>query len=65
MPKMKTRSTAKKRFTKTSTGLIKRAQAYRRHLLTKKTSKRKRQLRSGVYIHASNMRAAIQLLANH
>ena len=45
MPKMKTRSSAKKRFKKISKRLIKRAKAFRRHLLTKKTAKRKDQLR--------------------
>lgn len=43
--KMKTRSAAKKRFKKTATGRIKRAGAYHRHMLTKKTQKRKRGLR--------------------
>ena len=45
MPKMKTNSSAKKRFKVTGSGKIKRAHAYKRHILTKKTSKRKRQLR--------------------
>ena len=45
MPKMKTRSSAKKRFKKISKGVIKRAKAFRRHLLTKKSAKRKDQLR--------------------
>ncbi len=50
MPKMKTRSTAAKRFRKTGTGKLKRAQAYRRHILTKMTRKRKRQLRDQVLV---------------
>ncbi len=45
MPKMKTRSAAKKRFSRTATGKIKRATAYRSHILTSKTTKRKRKLR--------------------
>lgn len=45
MPKMKTRSGAKKRFRKTGTGKIKRATAYRSHILTSKSTKRKRKLR--------------------
>ncbi len=55
MPKVKTRSAAKKRFKKTngSNVLIKHAKAGRRHLLTKKGEKRKRHLRSGAYVHAS------------
>ncbi|MBA2306930.1 50S ribosomal protein L35 [Candidatus Dependentiae bacterium] len=50
MPKMKTHSGAKKRFKKLKSGLIKAAAPFRRHLLTKKSSKRKRQLRNGLYI---------------
>ncbi|MBP1647400.1 MAG: ribosomal protein, partial [Bacteroidetes bacterium] len=45
MPKMKTRSSAKKRFKITGTGKVKRATAYRSHILTSKTTKRKRKLR--------------------
>ena len=45
MPKMKTKSAAKKRFKKTASGRIKRAGAFHRHLLTKKSAKRKRQSR--------------------
>ena len=50
MPKMKTNSAVKKRFKRLKNGLIKRSKAFRRHLLTKKTSKNKRQLRKGAYI---------------
>lgn len=50
--KVKTHSGAKKRFKKLKSGLIKAAHGYRRHLLTKKTAKRKRQLRGGFYISA-------------
>ena len=45
MPKMKTRSAAKKRFRLTATGKVKRSAAYRSHILTSKTTKRKRKLR--------------------
>lgn len=45
MPKMKTRRGAAKRFKKTGSGKIVRSQTNRQHILTKKTSKRKRQLR--------------------
>jgi large subunit ribosomal protein L35 len=45
MPKMKSRSSAKKRFKVTGTGRVKRATAYRSHILTSKTTKRKRKLR--------------------
>ena len=44
MPKMKTKSSAKKRFTVTGTGKIKRKHAYKSHILTKKTKKQKRNL---------------------
>ncbi|HNY14713.1 MAG TPA: 50S ribosomal protein L35 [Bacteroidales bacterium] len=44
MPKMKTNSGAKKRFTLTGTGKIKRKHAFKRHILTKKETKRKRNL---------------------
>ena len=44
MPKMKTNSSAKKRFKVTGSGKIKRAMAYKRHILTKKTKKQKRNL---------------------
>ena len=44
MPKMKTKSSAKKRFTFTGTGKIKRKHAYKSHILTKKSTKRKRDL---------------------
>ncbi len=44
MPKMKTKSGAKKRFTLTGTGKIKRKHAYKSHILTKKATKRKRNL---------------------
>lgn len=44
MPKMKTNSSAKKRFSITGTGKIKRNKAFKNHILTKKTKKRKRNL---------------------
>lgn len=44
MPKMKSKSGAKKRFTFTGTGKIKRKHAYKSHILTKKSTKRKRNL---------------------
>lgn len=50
MPKMKTVSAAKKRFKRLGSGKIKRATSYRRHLLTKKGPKRRRQLRKGSYV---------------
>ncbi len=44
MPKMKTKSSAKKRFSLTGTGKLKRKHAYKSHILTKKSKKRKRNL---------------------
>ncbi len=64
MPKIKTNSAAKKRFRKTGNGKVKRACSMRRHILTKKTRKRKRNLRKGGYICKANERAIKQLLPN-
>ena len=50
MPKMKTNRGAAKRFSKTGTGRIKRRQSFKNHILTKKSPKRKRQLRHGTLI---------------
>ncbi|MGE0206726.1 MAG: 50S ribosomal protein L35 [Candidatus Babeliales bacterium] len=55
MPKMKTNSSAKKRFKKTKTGRIKHSKTNRRHILTKKSSKRKRSLRQAAYIDTCDM----------
>lgn len=49
MPKMKTKSSAKKRFKVLGNGGVKRAHAFKRHILTKKTTKNKRQLRGLIY----------------
>ena len=54
MPKMKTKSGAKKRFIVRAGGSIKRSQAFKRHILTKKTTKNKRQLRGTTGVHESN-----------
>ncbi|HTE50743.1 MAG TPA: 50S ribosomal protein L35 [Kofleriaceae bacterium] len=51
MPKMKTKSAAKKRFRATATGRFKRSQQGKRHILTKKSQKRKRQLRGTAMVH--------------
>ncbi|MEO5646726.1 MAG: 50S ribosomal protein L35 [Chitinophagaceae bacterium] len=54
MPKVKTNSSAKKRFKVTGTGEITFQKAYKRHILTKKSKKRKRSLRmNGVVSHAN------------
>jgi len=57
MPKMKTKSSAKKRFRVQGNGGIKRSRAYLRHILTKKTTKRKRALRGVTAVHETNLRA--------
>lgn len=62
MPKVKTHSGAKKRFRKLKSGLIKAARPYRRHLLTKKTKKTKRQLRTCLYICKSDIKHVAPLL---
>jgi len=51
---MKTKSSAKKRFVVRAGGSIKRGQAFKRHILTKKTTKNKRQLRGSTGVHATN-----------
>ena len=56
MPKMKTSRAAAKRFTKTGTGKLKRNKAYKSHILTKKTTKRKRNLRKATVIDQTNNR---------
>ena len=50
MPKMKSNSGAKKRFSLTGTGKVKRNKAYRRHILTKKSSKQKANLRGNALV---------------
>ena len=54
MPKIKTHSGAKKRFKLTKTGKVKRAHAYKSHILNKKTTKRKRNLRKTVTADVTN-----------
>lgn len=50
MPKMKTHKGAAKRFKKTATGKIKRAKAFKRHILTSKETKRKKHLAQGTLV---------------
>lgn len=61
MPKLKTHSGAKKRFNLTKKGKVKRAKAYKRHILTKKSTKRTRRLRKPAYADKTNVKA-IKLL---
>ncbi len=64
MPKMKTRRGAAKRFKKTGTGKIKRAKAFRNHMLSKKSSKQKRNLRNGGLVSSADEPAIRQQLPN-
>jgi large subunit ribosomal protein L35 len=63
MPKMKTNSGAKKRFTLTGTGKIKRKHAYKSHILTKKSKKRKRNLTYFGEVHKADKENIKRLLA--
>ncbi len=56
MPKIKTNRSAAKRFKVTGTGKLKRNKAYKRHILTKKSAKTKRNLRKAVIIDSSNFK---------
>ena len=62
MPKLKSHSGAKKRFNLTKTGKVKRAHAYKSHILTKKDTKRKRGLRQGAYADATNESAIKRMI---
>ncbi|TMG95541.1 MAG: 50S ribosomal protein L35 [Betaproteobacteria bacterium] len=62
MPKMKTKSGAKKRFRVRGGGSIKRSQAFKRHILTKKSTKNKRQLRGPTSVHSTNAAAVAAML---
>lgn len=64
MPKMKTKKGAKKRFSVTGTGKVRRLRAFKSHILTKKTSKRKRRLRQSTTVatsgEAKNLKRLLQ-----
>ncbi|MDE6968826.1 MAG: 50S ribosomal protein L35 [Eubacterium sp.] len=62
MPKMKTKRSAAKRFKVTGTGKLKRNKAYKRHILTKKSPKTKRNLRQATTVDASNVKNMKQIL---
>ncbi len=62
MPKMKTKSSAKKRFSYTGSGKIKRKHAFKSHILTKKTTKRKRNLTSSGLVHESDMNRVTRMM---
>ncbi|MDX1671508.1 MAG: 50S ribosomal protein L35 [Balneolaceae bacterium] len=62
MPKMKSNSGAKKRFKVTGSGKIKRKKAYKSHILTKKRSKRKRQLGKDTTVDKTDEKSIKQML---
>ena len=62
MPKIKTNRAAAKRFKKTGTGKLKRNKAYKRHILTKKSTKTKRNLRKAATIDQSNVKQMKKIL---
>lgn len=57
MPKMKTNSSAKKRFSITGSGKIKRKHAFKSHILTKKSKKRKLALTHSALVHKTDMKS--------
>ena len=63
MPKMKTNRSAAKRFSKTGSGKYKRNKAYRSHILTKKSPKRKRNLRKKTLVSKADVKRVKRLLA--
>ncbi|HAP96579.1 MAG TPA: 50S ribosomal protein L35 [Chryseobacterium sp.] len=63
MPKLKTKSGAKKRFALTGTGKIKRKNAFKSHILTKKTTKQKRNLTTTSYVNDADMGNVKRMLA--
>ena len=62
MPKLKTKKAAAKRFKKTGTGKLKRMKAYKSHILTKKSAKRKRNLRKDIVTDPTNSKVMKKLL---
>lgn len=63
MPKMKSNRGAAKRFKKTGTGKFKRKKAYKGHLLTKKSSSRKRKLRKSALVSTADQKRIERLLS--
>lgn len=62
MPKLKTKKAAAKRFKKTGTGELKRMKAYKSHILTKKTAKRKRNLRKATLTDSTNIKTMKKIM---
>ena len=64
MPKLKTNRGAAKRFKITASGRVKRGQSHRRHILTKKSTKRKRHLRSPMSVNKVDTASVRQMMPN-
>jgi large subunit ribosomal protein L35 len=64
MPKMKSNRGASKTFRKTGTGKIKRVKAYKKHILTKKTTKRKRHLRHSTLVSNADFKRVDRMLVH-
>jgi large subunit ribosomal protein L35 len=62
MPKLKSNRAAMKRFRKTGTGKVRRYKAFKSHILTKKTTKRKRGLRKAGLVHPTDMKRVRRML---
>lgn len=62
MPKLKTKKAAAKRFSKTGSGNLKRNKAFKSHILTKKTTKRKRNLRKAAMTDSTNVKNMKKIL---
>lgn len=62
MPKMKTKRSAAKRFRVQGSGGVKRGKAFLRHILTKKATKRKRELRGTTQVHETNLKSVRAML---
>ena len=63
MPKLKTHSGAKKRFNLTKSGKVKRAHAFKSHILTKKSQKRKRGLRKATTLKSADLKRMLRSMA--
>ncbi|MDR0304272.1 MAG: 50S ribosomal protein L35 [Chitinispirillales bacterium] len=63
MPKMKTRKAAKKRFSITGTGKVRRNKAFANHILTKKSPKRKRNFRGSALVHPTQVKKIKAMIA--
>ena len=62
MPKLKTKSAATKRFKLTASGKVKASKAFKRHILTSKTTKSKRQMRGGFYLQGADAKRVSHML---